>query len=450
VVKKKEVILRHTHTGSGGEAEPIENHHQRHEVGGPDEIIDIDASHLTYGTLDGDRLPAISTTKRAGVPATGTPANNFLRDDDTWAAVGMGGVPTCDDGSITTTTFENLKTLMKISADSGSVFSNAVLSTFSLLFTINPRSYDVWGGGVMALNGDIHFVPCSSNQVGQKVNKAGAVSTYAIVLTDGTESYKGGVLAANGDIHFIPNSTSVGQKISAAGIVSTYSLPYTTSGAYWGGVLDPNGEIYFVPFNAKKGTKISVDGTVSTFSLPYTCYYAYCGGVLAPNGDIHFVPYTAAVGMKVSGGVVSTYALAKTFSTGSAYCGGVLSQSGEIHFVPAYATVGQKISAGVLSTYSLACTIAANGYAGGVLAPDGTIYFVPYSRLVGEKISPAGVVSTYSMTPTAANGWSGGVLAADGSIYFIPARSNTGLRLYTFPGIPFSRSVCLSSFFNKY
>jgi hypothetical protein len=111
---KQEVITPHTHTGSGGEAEPIENHHQRHEVGGPDEIVDIDASHLTTGTidiarlpdhaanhetgggdalahlaatvidsgtLDGDRLPAISTTKKGAVPATGTPAGKFLRDD---------------------------------------------------------------------------------------------------------------------------------------------------------------------------------------------------------------------------------------------------------------------------------------------------------------------------------------------------------------------------------
>ena len=45
------------------------------------------ASDVNAGTLDGDRLPVFSTTKRAGVPATGTPSGKYLRDDDTWADV---------------------------------------------------------------------------------------------------------------------------------------------------------------------------------------------------------------------------------------------------------------------------------------------------------------------------------------------------------------------------
>jgi hypothetical protein len=44
------------------------------------------ATEITNGSLDGDRLPAISTTKRAGVPAAPSPSGKFLKDDDTWAA----------------------------------------------------------------------------------------------------------------------------------------------------------------------------------------------------------------------------------------------------------------------------------------------------------------------------------------------------------------------------
>lgn len=51
-----------------------------------------DATTITTGALDGDRLPALSTTKRAGVPATGTPSGKFLKDDDTWAAPSGGSV----------------------------------------------------------------------------------------------------------------------------------------------------------------------------------------------------------------------------------------------------------------------------------------------------------------------------------------------------------------------
>ena len=52
-----------------------------------------DASLLTSGTLDGDRLPALSTTKKGGVPATGTPSGKFLKDDGTWAVVSGGVLP---------------------------------------------------------------------------------------------------------------------------------------------------------------------------------------------------------------------------------------------------------------------------------------------------------------------------------------------------------------------
>lgn len=43
------------------------------------------ASEITSGTLDGDRLPATSTTKRGGVPATGTPSGKYLEDDGSWS-----------------------------------------------------------------------------------------------------------------------------------------------------------------------------------------------------------------------------------------------------------------------------------------------------------------------------------------------------------------------------
>ena len=73
-----------------------------------------------------------------------------------------------------------------------------------------------------------------------------------MVNTAGT--YGGGVLAPNGDIHFVPPAATMGQKISAAGVVSTYTLVVN---GYIGGVLAPNGDIHFVPFAATMGQKIS-------------------------------------------------------------------------------------------------------------------------------------------------------------------------------------------------
>jgi hypothetical protein len=114
------------------------------------------------------------------------------------------------------------------------------------------------------------------------------VSTYSLVYTSAT--YTGGVLAPNGDIHFIPENAVVGQKISAAGVVSTYSLAHTAANAYNGGVLAPNGDIHFVPYSALVGQKINTTtGVVSTYGLVYTTTAMYVGGVLAPNGDIYFI-----------------------------------------------------------------------------------------------------------------------------------------------------------------
>ena len=43
------------------------------------------ATDINSGTLDGDRLPALSATKKGGAPATGTPSGKYLKDDGTWA-----------------------------------------------------------------------------------------------------------------------------------------------------------------------------------------------------------------------------------------------------------------------------------------------------------------------------------------------------------------------------
>lgn len=55
-----------------------------------------DASTINAGVLDGDRLPAMSATKKGAVPLTGTPSGLYLKDDSTWgtpapAAHALGG-----------------------------------------------------------------------------------------------------------------------------------------------------------------------------------------------------------------------------------------------------------------------------------------------------------------------------------------------------------------------
>lgn len=50
-----------------------------------------DATTITTGALDGDRLPGLSATKKGGVPATGAPSGKYLRDDGVFATPAGGG-----------------------------------------------------------------------------------------------------------------------------------------------------------------------------------------------------------------------------------------------------------------------------------------------------------------------------------------------------------------------
>jgi hypothetical protein len=360
-----------------------------------------------------------------------------------------GTVPQGDTSQVGTdlVAWTNLKKELDRTVINGVPYNNnntaGVVSTFSLVYT--TASGSAYVGGVLAPNGDIHFIPLSAIR-GQKISATGVVSTYSLVLTAGSK-YAGGVLASNGDIHFIKFGAARGQKIDASGVVSTYSLVYT-AGGYFGGVLAPNGDVHFIPYDAVVGQKISSAGVVSTYSIIVTNGSgAYKGGVLAANGDIHFVPAYAPVGQKISAaGVVSTYSL--VYTTTNAYEGGVLAANGDIHFVPYNTRVGQKVSAsGVVSTYSLVYT-ASGAYSGGVLSPNGDIHFIPQAANRGQKVSAAGVVSTYSLAYTTATAYSGGVLTQTGDIYFIPYYANFGQKIST--GTTRNVGYALSPFFNKF
>jgi hypothetical protein len=365
----------------------------------------------------------------------------------------LGSAATADNSSIGTNQYAwaNFKKALDQGVVGGVAYSdentNGIVSTYSLVSTSTAINHV---GGVLAPNGDVHFIPYN-NVRGQKLSAAGVVSTYSLVYTV-ANAYGGGVLAGNGDIHFVPTQAARGQKVSASGVVSTYSLVYTTNTAYFGGVLAPNGDIHFVPTQAARGQKVSAAGVVSTYSLVYTTGTGggYLGGCLAPNGDIHFIPRNAPVGQKISAaGVVSTYSL--VYTTSDAYRGGVLSPNGDIHFIPFNAAVGQKISAaGVVSTYALAATFSAGGYNSGVLAPNGDIHFIPANATVGQRISVNGTPYTYSLVYTIASGFGGGILRPDGSIVFAPQTAAVGQIISTNPGSPLGLEECLSSYLNKF
>jgi hypothetical protein len=85
---KVPVVPYHEHEGLPTDVDPVivppPAHAATHETGGSDAIAHLAATVIDSGTLDGDRLPAISTTKKGAVPATGTAVGKFLRDPGTF------------------------------------------------------------------------------------------------------------------------------------------------------------------------------------------------------------------------------------------------------------------------------------------------------------------------------------------------------------------------------
>jgi hypothetical protein len=323
-----------------------------------------------------------------------------------------------------------MKILLDESTTGSAVFTNAIVSTYSLVYTTSSA----YIGGVVDANGDIHFIPFIAN-IGQKISSAGVVSTYSLVYSTGGPAYAGGVLAPNGDINFIPYNAAVGQKINSSGVVSTYSLVYTVVAAYNGGVLGTNGDTHFIPLSANRGQKISSAGVVSTYSLVHTKSLAYSGGVLAPNGDIHFIPYDATVGQKISStGVVSTYSLVYTGGGGGGGFTPVayVLTSGTSYTVPAGATSMKAwvIGGGGGGDYDLSsCGGQSDGGYGGesvktysVTGGATVTYAVGAAGVKGNANGPPSPTSggsttlTYSgVTITATGGFGGGTIDGTGS-----------------------------------
>ena len=366
----------------------------------------------------------------------------------------QGTVPHADDGSINgdLTAWNAFVKMMKNCMNSGTIFSNPIQTTYSVVYTNATNAYSK---GCLDANGDFHMM-CSQAPCGQKMNRYGVVSTYSVFITS-NYPYLGGCLNSAGDLHFIPQyAPTRGTKINRNGVVSTYALVYTTLWVGNGGAMSPNGDIHIVPSCGAVGQKIAVDGTVSTYALVYSqghiggdYYGTYHGGVLAPNGDVHFIPHDAFVGQKVApDGTVSTYSL--VYTARQAYAGGVLNLEGDIHMVPKQAEVGQKIDInGVVSTYSLAYTAAANAYRGGCLGLDGYVYFARAAATVNQRISPTGVPSTFPVVGASLFG-EGMILMENGDLVVPNHIGESGQKIQTFSGLPLSRGALCSSFLNRY
>jgi len=117
-------------------------------------------------------------------------ANNYIispswQNDVTEAAAGT--LPTGDNSSMGSNTVPGMQRLLQRNANAGQTFQNGIVSTYSLVYTY---FVGIYAGGVLAPNGDIHFVPLGANR-GQKISASGVVSTYSLVYTNSNGAYVG-------------------------------------------------------------------------------------------------------------------------------------------------------------------------------------------------------------------------------------------------------------------
>jgi len=157
------------------------------------------------GTLDGDLLPALSTTKRGGVAATGTPSNKFYRDDDTWQTISAGGAPTTSkyllqqaDGSlpnaqamgalstgiVKNTTTTGVQSIASSGTDYGPPTSGN--ATGLIISTTGTGAHTAYGGA------------SCTNQFPRSLNASGAATCASVADADLASSYSGvGACGAN-------------------------------------------------------------------------------------------------------------------------------------------------------------------------------------------------------------------------------------------------------------
>lgn len=326
------------------------------------------------------------------------------------------------------------------------------------LSTITTTSNN-YGGGVLAPNGKIYYIPLNASNVGVMDPSDNSFTTILSSETALSSSlkYNGGILAPNGKIYCIPfNASNVGVIDPRTDSFTTISGPNLATQKYVGGVLAPNGNVYCIPFNASNVGVINTNNdsftTILSAETTLSSANKYAGGVLAPTGNVYCVPYNSSnVGIidPINHTFTTILSSESALSSTDKYAGGVLAPNGKIYCVPFNSS-----NVGVIDPFNGSLTIISisdagnEKYYGGALAPNGKIYCVPYNASNVGVVDP--ITNTFDVITgltSSLNKYVGGVVAPNGKIYCVPFDQTNTLVIKT--GIPSEGSWILQPEFNK-
>jgi streptogramin lyase len=208
--------------------------------------------------------------------------------------------------------------------------------------------------------------------------------TYEYSNVPAASGFGGGVLAPNGNVVFIPNtSANIGQLNPTSLVYSNLTTTGVLGGT--GGVLIPNGNVVIggtgniCMYNTTSSPPVFSNIIAASLQSP----------ILAPNGNIILFSSSVSSVASFNPSTLALSTFGSTTTIASGLGGGALLPSGNIVYTGG-SSIAMVDPTG-LSASTLLSGIPTNSFSGATLVPSGQVVFTPYAA--------ANVVVLDTMTP---------------------------------------------------
>jgi len=305
-------------------------------------------------------------------------------------------------------------------------------------------------GGVLAPDGDIYFIPSSSNKVYYLNTTTLQIKSFGD-FENNNHAWNGGVLGPNGKIYSLPWTVSNNKILEIDPVTKKIETIEIASGGYGGQILAGNGKIYGIPDSATQIIEFDpIDKSITYFGdLPGV--RKYFGGALAPNGDIYGIPLNATNVLRIDPDTRQAHTFGNLSDDRLKWAGGVLAPNGKIYAAPDDADTILVIDTNSDTIDTLAeLSSDKQKWSFGVFAPNGLVYLIPDAGSEFMSIDYKTDEINYFGDYPELDKWNGAVIGFNGKFYTIPDTSSEVLEIDLCLQNNFHENILLSTYFNKY